>query len=244
MNVLAAHSRKPILDLTLALSATMVIAFLVINDGLIPSVFTTAFFAPIIFLAYRHPLPYSLSVAILASVASSPAMGVFGVEMNDSVMPVFWLGWPAVYLFLAVTLNQWANIKTQRDELDNTVEDLLGVQTHNDIRQQELETLSVIHSTIMAGNNETEVLREITHRVAELTGAKLCSLVVSDPGSGERPYATHGFEKEDFLRLLPNGAPHGEGVSGWAILHHRIATSSNVLEDPRYESLRKVALAM
>ena len=244
MNVLAAHSRKSILDLTLALSATVVIAFLVINDGLIPSVFTTAFFAPIIFIAYRHPLPYSLSVAILASVASSPAMGVFGVEMNDSVMPVFWLGWPAVYLFLAVTLNQWANIKTQRDELDNTVEDLLDVQTHNDIHQQELETLSVIHSTIMAGNNETEVLREITHRVAELTGAKLCSLVVSDPGSGERPYATHGFEKEDFLRLLPNGAPHGEGVSGWAILHRRIATSSNVLEDPRYESLRKVALAM
>ncbi len=244
MNVLTAQSRKPILDLTLALSATMVIAFLVIYDGLIPSVFTTAFFAPIIFLAYRHPLPYSLSVAILASLATSPAMGVFGAQMNESVMPVFWLGWPAVYLFLAVTMNQWANIKTQRDELDNTVEHLLDVQAHNETRQQELETLSVIHSTIMAGNNETELLREITHRVAELTGAKLCSLVVSDPASGERPYAAHGFEKEDFLRLLPNGAPHGEGVSGWAILHHRIATSNNVLEDPRYDSLRAFAQAM
>ena len=47
MNLLAAQNRKPILDLTLALSATIVIVFLVINDGLIPSVFTTAFFAPI-----------------------------------------------------------------------------------------------------------------------------------------------------------------------------------------------------
>ncbi|MEE8345932.1 MAG: HD domain-containing phosphohydrolase [Dehalococcoidia bacterium] len=244
MNLLAPENRKPILDLTLALSATIVIAFLVINDGLIPSVFTTAFFAPIIFLAYRHPLPYSLIVAMLASVATSPAMGVFGVEMNESVMPAFWLGWPAVYLFLAVTMNQWANIKIQRDQLDDTVEHLLDVQAHNDIRRQELETLSVIHSTIMAGDDETEVLREITGRVAELTGAKHCSLVVSDPASGERPYAAHGFEKEDFLRLFPNGAPHGEGVAGWAILHNRIATSSNVLEDPRYDSLRQFALTM
>ncbi len=244
MNLLAAQNRKPILDLTLALTATIVIVFLVINDGLIPSVFTVAFFAPIIFLAFRHPLPYSLSVAILASVASSPAMGVFGVRMNESVMPVFWLGWPAVYFFLTVTINQWANIKTQRDKLDNTVEHLLDVQAHNDIRQHELETLSVIHSTIMAGDDETEVLREITHRVAELTGAKLCSLVVSDPASGERPYAAHGFETEDFLRLFPNGAPRGEGVSGWAILHRRIATSSNVLNDPRYDSLREFAQTM
>ena len=99
MNLLAPENRKPILDLTLALSATVVIAFLVINDGLIPRVFTTAFFAPIIFLAYRHPLPYSLTVAVIASAATSPAMGVFGAQMNESVMPVFWLGWPAVYLF-------------------------------------------------------------------------------------------------------------------------------------------------
>ncbi len=244
MNLLAIENRKPILDLSLALTATMVIAFLVIGDGRVPSVFTTAFFAPIIFIAYRHPLPYSVTVAVLASVATSPAMGVFGVEMNQSVMPVLWLGWPAVYLFLAVTLNQWVNIKTQRDQLDDTVEHLLDVQTHNDKRQQELETLSVIHSTIMAGDDEAAVLPDITGRVAELTGAKLCSLVVSEPGRGERPYAAHGFETEDFLRLFPNGAPVGEGVSGWAILHHRSAASSNVLEDPRYDSLRKAALVM
>ncbi len=244
MSLSAAHNRNRVLDFTLALAATVVIASLVIADGSIPSPFTTAFFAPIIFLAYRHPLPYSLIVAVVASVASSPAMGVFGVQMNESVMPVLWLGWLAVYLFLAVTLNQWANIRTQRDQLDETVEHLLDVQSHNDKRQQELETLSIIHSTIMAGKDEAAVLQEISHRVAELTGAKLCSLVVSDHGSGEQPYSAHGFEKEDFTRLFPDGAPHGEGVAGWAILHGRIATSSNVLEDPRYDGLREFALAM
>ena len=242
MSVFAAHNRRRVLDFTLALVATVAITALVISDGSVPSVFTTLFFAPIIFLAFRHPLPYSLAVTVIASVASSPAMSVFGVQMEESVMPVLWLGWSAVYLFLAVTLNQWANIRTQRDQLDETVEHLLDVQSHNDKRQQELETLSIIHSTIMAGKDEAAVLQEITDRVAELTGAKLCSLVVSDPGHGELPYSAHGFEKEDFKRLFPDGAPRGEGVAGWSILHGRIATSSNVLEDPRYDSLRQFAL--
>ncbi len=91
MSLYAARNRKRVLDFTLALVATVVIASLVIADGRIPSLFTTAFFAPIIFLAYRHPLPYSLVVAVVASVTSSPAMGVFGVRINESVMPVLWL---------------------------------------------------------------------------------------------------------------------------------------------------------
>ena len=243
MSLFTERNRKRIAEFSLSLSATVVIVSLVIADGQVPSVFTTLFFAPIIFLAYRHPLPYSLVVAVIASLSTSPAMGVFGVQMNDSVMPVLWLGWPAVYLFLAVTLNQWTNIKTQRDQLDETVEHLLDVQAHNDQRQQELETLSVIHSTIMAGDEETAVLGEITRRVAELTGAKLCSLVVSSPGNGEQPYAAYGFDKDDFTRLFGNGAPYGEGVSGWCILHRCIATSSDVLQDPRYDGLRQFALA-
>ncbi len=243
MSLFAPDNRKRVAEFALALAVTVAIAALVISDRSVPSVFTTLFFAPIIFLAYRHPLPYSVVAAVMASVASSPAMGVFGVEINGSVMPVLWLGWPAVYLFLAVTLNQWARIRSQRDQLDDTVDNLLEVQAHNDKRQQELETLSVIHRTIMAGDDETAVLREITRRVAELTGAKLCSLVVSDPGGGQQPYSTYGFEKDDLLRLFPEGAPYGEGVAGWSILHRRIATSSNVLQDPRYDGLREFALA-
>jgi HD-GYP domain-containing protein (c-di-GMP phosphodiesterase class II) len=242
MSLFAEHNRKCIAEFSLSLSATVVIVSLVIADGRIPSVFTTLFFAPIILLAYRHPLPYSLVVAVIASLSTSPAMGVFDVQMNDSVMPVLWLGWPAVYLFLAVTLNQWTNIKAQRDELDETVEHLLEVQAHNDRRQQELETLSVIHSTIMAGSDEAAVLGEITRRVAELAGAKLCSLVVASPGNGELPYATYGFDKDDFTRLFGSGAPYGEGVAGWCILHRCIATSSDVLQDPRYDGLRQFAL--
>ncbi len=241
MSLFAAPNRKSIVEFTLALTATLVVTSLVIGDGLIPSVFTTLFFAPIIFLAYRHPLPYSLVVAVVASLASSPLMGIFGVQMSESVMPVLWLGWPAVYLFLAVTLNQWASIKAQRDQLDETVEDLLEVQARNNERQQELETLSAIHSTIMAGNDETAVLQEITRRVAELTGAKLCSLVVSTPDRSQQVYAAHGLQEGDSTRLSPPDARYGEGVAGWAILHRRIATSSDILQDPRYDGLREFA---
>jgi HD-GYP domain-containing protein (c-di-GMP phosphodiesterase class II) len=87
------------------------------------------------------------------------------------------------------------------------------------------------------------VLGEITRRVAELTGAKLCSLVVSKPGNGEQPYAAYGFDKDDFTRLFGDAAPYGEGVAGWCILHSRIATSSDVLHDPRYDGLRQFAMA-
>ena len=48
MSLFAAHNRNRVLDFTLAIAATVVIASLVIADGSIPSLFTTAFFAPII----------------------------------------------------------------------------------------------------------------------------------------------------------------------------------------------------
>ncbi len=242
MGLFAERNRKLVVDLVLGLTASVTITSFVIADGRVPSAFTSLFFVPIIFLAYRQPLIYALVVAVIASVASSPVMGVFHVQMNESVMPVLWLGWPAVYLFLAVTLNQWANIKTQRDQLDRTVEHLLEVQANNDKRQQELETLSIIHTTIIAGKDEAAVLEEISRRVAELTGAKMCSLVVSDAGQAMGPHSNYGFKMEQFQRLFPNGARHGEGVAGWAILHNRIATSSNVLEDPRYDGLREFAV--
>jgi HD-GYP domain-containing protein (c-di-GMP phosphodiesterase class II) len=50
-----------------------------------------------------------------------------------------------------------------------------------------------------------------------------------------------GFTSEVFNRMFPNGAPFGEGVAGWAMLHRRVATSRNVFEDPRYDKLRDFA---
>jgi putative nucleotidyltransferase with HDIG domain len=67
--------------------------------------------------------------------------------------------------------------------------------------------------------------------------------VVASPDNGEQPYASYGFDKDDFARLFGRGAPYGEGVAGWCILHRRIATSTDVLEDPRYDGLRQFALA-
>jgi len=44
-----------------------------------------------------------------------------------------------------------------------------------------------------------------------------------------------------FNRFFPDGAPYGEGVDGWAMLHRRVAASRNVFEDPRYDKLRDFA---
>jgi HD-GYP domain-containing protein (c-di-GMP phosphodiesterase class II) len=224
-----------------AVCATLAIGSLVYMDGEVPSAFTTLFFIPIIFVAYRHPLPLALLIAGMASLFSSPAMEVVGVRMDDSVMPVLWLGWPAVYLFLAVSLNQWTSIQQQRAKLESTERGLMDVSARNDRRERELETLSAIHTTILSENDERAVVDEITRRVAEVCGAKICTITVPIGTTAQRPFLSVGFMEEVFNRFFPDGAPYGEGVEGWAMLHKRVAASSNVFEDPRYDKIRDFA---
>jgi HD-GYP domain-containing protein (c-di-GMP phosphodiesterase class II) len=225
----------------LAAAATIVIGFLVYLDGQVPSAFTTLFFIPIIFVAYRYSLQMALLIAGLASVFSSPAMELLGVKLDPSVKPVLWLGWPAVYLFLAVSLNQWSSIQQQRSKLEATERGLMDVSARNDRRERELETLSAIHTTILKENDEQTVVDEITRRVAEVCGAKICTITVPIGTTGQRPFLPVGFTDEVFNRFFPDGAPYGEGVDGWAMLHRRVAASRNVFEDPRYDKLRDFA---
>jgi HD-GYP domain-containing protein (c-di-GMP phosphodiesterase class II) len=219
----------------------MLIGALVVVDAQVPSTYTTLFFIPIIVVAYRYPLVVSVCLAGVASVFSSPAMELAGVQMDDAVMPVLWLGWPAVYLFLAVSLNQWASIQQQRTQLDVTEEHLLEISERNERRQQELETLSAIHSTILSGSDEPAVVEEITKRIAQVCGAKICSITVPVGTTAQRPFLPTGFTEEVFQRFFPEGAPFGEGVDGWAMLHQRVAASRNIFEDPRYDKLRDFA---
>src|SRR5438445_8141317 len=120
-----------------AFALTIAIGLLVVIGGIIPSAFTTLFFFPIFFVGWRYPLPASLGVAAIASVFSSPAMELAGVTVDRSVLPLLWLGWPAVYLFLAVSANQWRGIQTQRSQLDATERHLTDVSARNDKREQE-----------------------------------------------------------------------------------------------------------
>jgi HD-GYP domain-containing protein (c-di-GMP phosphodiesterase class II) len=221
--------------------ATFVIAGLVLIDGAVPSAFTTLFFVPIIFVAYRYSLQMGLLIAGLASLFSSPAMELVGVQLDSAVMPVLWLGWPAVYLFLAVSLNQWASIQKQRTQLETSERGLEDVRARNDRRERELETLSAIHTTILTENDEKAVVDEITRRVAEVCGAKICTIVVPVGTTAQRPFLSIGFTEQVFNRFFPDGAPYGEGVEGWAMLHRRVAASTNVFEDPRYDKIRDFA---
>ena len=224
-----------------AVVATLLIGSLVLMDGDVPSAFTTLFFVPIIFVAYRYSLQMALFIAGMASVFSSPAMELGGVDLDSSVMPVLWLGWPAVYLFLAVSLNQWSSIQQQRAQLESTERGLMDVSARNDRRERELETLSAIHTTILSENDEKAVVDEITRRVAEVCGAKICTITVPIGTTGQRPFLPVGFTEQVFNRFFPDGAPFGEGVEGWAMLHRRVAASSNVFEDPRYDKIRDFA---
>jgi HD-GYP domain-containing protein (c-di-GMP phosphodiesterase class II) len=230
-----------VLERAAAFVAALTIGGLIIAGGQLPSALATLFFLPIIIVGYRYPLVLGLGVAGLAAFFSSPAMELFGVRVDDSILPVLWLGWPAVYLFLVVSLNQWYSIQQQRSQLDATERHLTDVQEHNDKREQELETISAIHTTIISGSDEPAVVEEITRRVAQVCGAKVCTITVPVGTAGQRPFLPVGFTEEVFARFFPNGAPYGEGVDGWAILHHRVAATSDVFTDPRYEQLRDFA---
>jgi HD-GYP domain-containing protein (c-di-GMP phosphodiesterase class II) len=225
-------------ETAIALLATVAVGVLVVVDGTIPSAFTTLFFIPIIFVAYRQPLGTAVVIAALASLFSSPAMKLAGVALDDSVMPVLWLGWPAVYLFLAVSLNQWASIQEQRRQLDETERNLNEVSSRNVRREEELETLSAIHTTIMSGSDETALLREVTERVAAVCKAKFATIVMPTDAGRPQVVLPVGFPEEAYARFFPDGGPTGEGVAGWAMLHHRVAYSSNVFKDPRYDRMR------
>jgi len=220
---------------------TIVIGLLVIMDGELPSAFTTLFFIPILLVAYRYALWVSLGVAGLASVFSSPAIVLTGGSVDGSVLPVLWLGWPAVYLFLAVSLNQWSSIQYQRSQLEDTERHLMDVSARNDKRQAELETLSAIHAAILSGSDEPGVVTEVTRRVAEVCGAKICTIEIPVETNAQRPFLPVGFAEEVFTRMFPHGSPYGEGVAGWAMLHRRVAAARNVFEDPRYDKLRDFA---
>jgi HD-GYP domain-containing protein (c-di-GMP phosphodiesterase class II) len=241
VDIAQTRSRKGIAGAAVAFVATGAVGALVVMDGTIPSAFTALFFIPIIFVAYRYPLGVAATLAIVASILSSPAMELAGVRFDDSVRPVLWLGWPAVYLFLAVSLNQWASIQEQRGQLEEAGHDLGEVSARNRRREQELDTLSSIHTAIMSGSDEPTVVSEITRRVAEACGAKICTISIPQDGGAQRPFLPVGFTEEVFNRLFPEGAPFGEGVGGWAMLHRRVAVSSNVFEDPRYERMRDFA---
>ena len=94
----------------------------------------------------------------------------------------------------------------------------------------------------MSGSDETNVVGEITRRVAEVCGAKVCTIAMPIGGtSGQRPFLPHGFPEDVFNRFFPEGAPYGEGVGGWAMLHRKVSFSTNVFEDPRYERMRDFA---
>lgn len=217
---------------------------LVLIDGRLPSPIATLFFIPIIFTAYRYPLPFALVIASVASIFSSPLIGIEGARIDDSVMPVLWVGWPAVYLFLAVSLNQWAGIQHHRSQLEVMEKGLVEMSARNDKREQELETLSAIHSAVLLGSDQDLVVEEITRRVAEVCGAKFCTIMLQTEDGRERPILRSGFGEEVFSHFFPDGAPYGEGVSGWAMLHRRVAASRNVYEDPRYDVLRDFAALM
>ena len=241
MSTYQGHASKKSVEAVAWLVVTAGIGALVVVDGQVPSAFTTAFFLPLVFAAYRFSLTFSVFLAGIAAVFSSPATAVLGVHMNDSVMPVLWLGWPAVYLFLVVSLNQWASIQEQRAHLDESEDDLRELSEHNQRRERELEALSGIHAAIMSGGDEKTVVEEVTRRVAETCEAKICTITLPVGTQSQRPFLPVGFSEDAFRQIFPNGAPFGEGVDGWALLHRKAAQTRNVFEDPRYDRLRDFA---
>ena len=81
---------------------------------------------------------------------------------------------------------------------------------------------------------------EITRRVAEVCGAKICTITVPIGTTGQRPFLSIGFMEEVFNRFFRTVRRTAR-----ALRAGRCCTSvwppSNVFEDPRYDKIRDFA---
>jgi putative nucleotidyltransferase with HDIG domain len=95
---------------------------------------------------------------------------------------------------------------------------------------------------ILSGADENQAIREISRLVSDLTRAKVAG-VVTRSGSDKPEQTVRGFTRDGVQSRFVErtGLPYGEGVSGWALIHGRTATSRNVFADGRYDVMTEVA---
>jgi putative nucleotidyltransferase with HDIG domain len=233
-------SRTKVLGLGTNIAVVVGIAVVIEVTGGLPSQLAHLYYLPVVLAALLLPLRLSFIVALLAAAAVSPLSDVIHRPLGLHVYysnPVPWnftpSGWvlrPLAFVAISVLTARFTQERAEK----------AAAQSTSAVRGSELNVLSRIDKMILAGAGEQEAYDEITKLVRRVTGCKHAGVVVPDVGAARVRAADGQLREDERAALLDERLPAGQGVSGWAMLHGKVATASNVFEDPRCDDMHEL----
>lgn len=254
---------KTALTCAAAVLSVVAIGATIAFTGGLPSQLAHLYYIPVVISAMLLPWRYSLAVAILAAVAVSPAPDYvihrpLGMDLYyDNPEPwrldaTGWIVRPLAFVATSIIVSRIVQYAAERfaaeARADQFATSLTTEQAHRVVaeaaaeqRNRELDLLDSIDRMILEGAREEEVFHEIARQVAAFTRAHIAAIVTPDGTANYLQSLYSQANGDGFSRLADRAVPYGEGVSGWALQHGSVATSSNVFEDARYERKRGFA---
>ena len=210
--------------------------------GGLPSQLAHLYYLPVVTSALTLSARQRLAIAMLAGLMVSPAIDVLHEALNQPVFftdpspfnlgPTGWVLRPLAFFAVSVLAG---SLVREREEKET--------ETHkSEARGEELKVLSLIDKLILAGTPEEEALREVARLTHEFMGSYTAGVFSPSP-DGSREVTFRGYRRDASgpVYEVDEHLPSAEGVSGWALMHGRTATSSNVLADNRYQVLAEMA---
>lgn len=246
-----------------AAGAAAVIGTAVIIEatGGLPSQLAHLYYIPVVASALLLRTRLSLVVALLAAAAVSPlpdlvhrplGMNIYYADPAPwNLSPSGWIVRPLAFIAISLLAGRLVRETGERIAAQvrlTTLESVLGHEQAGKLaaekasasRGRELRLLSEIDKMILSGSSEEEAVQEVARLVSAFTDASVAGIVVANR-EGERLQSFHGYSKRRRAQLTRETMPLGEGVSGWALLRGKPATSPNVFADARYERMAEFA---
>jgi putative nucleotidyltransferase with HDIG domain len=209
--------------------------------GGLPSQIVHFYYIPVVLAALLLPIRLSLAVAILAGLAVSPVndfarapMGLdpyFDNPAPWNLDPTGWVVRPLAFMAISLVAGRITHETSAK----------VAAMTRSAAHHGELTVLASIDKMILGGATEEDALREIASLVRQATGAANAGIVLRSETPG-RMRVVHGPDASpEVVAATADGLPFGEGVSGWALMHGKLAVSGNVFDDPRYDEMKDIA---
>jgi putative nucleotidyltransferase with HDIG domain len=229
--------------LAASLASVVTTALLIEASGGLPSQLAHLYYLPVVLSALALTWKRSLTVAVLAALAVSPALDVLHTLLNRDLFfedAVPWnlgsSGWvlrPLAFLCISFVGSRLSEERGAH----------LEHRVRSESQANELLALNRIDRMILSGADETQSILEITRFTLELLGAKQAGIVTPNPNN-KREQTFRGFTRRSDGEIVLIEAAHrdfGEGVSGWVMMHGGTSYACDVLSDPRYAMLADIA---
>jgi putative nucleotidyltransferase with HDIG domain len=212
------------------------------TDGL-PSQLAHLYYLPVVLSALTLTWRGSLTVAVAAALAVSPAIDLAHLLIDrplyfEDVAP--WnfgsSGWvirPIAFLCISFVGGRvWEERGARINE-----------RMRSESRANELLALNRIDRMILSGATEAQSVFEVARFTLELLNAKQVGVVTRNH-ENQREQVFRGCLRDldgEIVQVVEEHRPYGEGTSGWVMLHGGTSVTRDLFDDPRYQKLTDIA---